>query len=128
MWEEHCYHFKSDWSQKKLKRHRNNQDRVGNLKRNFFLTAEEAHAYDPTYVVRESVYKNMRVFKYMENLNEVRDVAFGRLNCYADDDVPVKMIENISNVVELDAVPKKLFHAVFRTRSIQPLPRVGRAA
>ena len=21
MWEEHCYHFKSDWSQKKLKRH-----------------------------------------------------------------------------------------------------------
>ena len=78
------------------------------MKRNFFLTAEEAHAYDPTYVVRESVYKNMRVFKYMENLNEVRDVAFGRLNCYADDDVPVKVIENISNVVELDAVPKKL--------------------
>jgi len=111
MWEEHCYHFKSDWSQKKLKRHlkqRNNQDRVANLKRNFFLTAEEAHAYDPTYVVRESVYGNMRVFKYMENNDEVRDVAFGRLNCFADDDVPAKMIENISNVVQLDAVPKKL--------------------
>ena len=50
----------------------------------------------------------MRVFKYMENNNEMRDVAFGRLDCQADDDVPQKVIENISNVVELDAVPKKL--------------------
>ena len=36
---------------------RNNQDRQARLKRNFFLTAEEAHAFDPTYVVRESIYK-----------------------------------------------------------------------
>ena len=50
----------------------------------------------------------MRVFKYMENNSEMRDVAFGRLDCYADADVPQKIIENISNVVELNAVPKKL--------------------
>ena len=47
----------------------------------------------------------MRVFKYMENNSEVCDVAFGRLDCYADADVPQEVIENISNVVELDDVP-----------------------
>ena len=75
MWEEHCYHFKSDWSQKKLKQYyyknrsvtlisllkingfRATSDRHARLPRNFYLTAEEAHAFDPTYVVRESVYK-----------------------------------------------------------------------
>ena len=76
MWEEHCYHFKSDWSQKKLKQYyyknrsvncrlklwkikgfRDTADRHARLPRNFYLTAEEAHAFDPTYVVRESVYK-----------------------------------------------------------------------
>ena len=50
----------------------------------------------------------MRLFKYKEDNSEPRDIAFGRLNCYADDDVPQSMIENISSVIELDAVPKKL--------------------
>lgn len=44
----------------------------------------------------------------MENNSEPRDISFGRLNCYCDDDVPQEIIENISNVVELDAIPKKL--------------------
>ena len=50
----------------------------------------------------------MRLFKYMENNSEPRDIAFGRLDCYMDDDVPQEIIENISNVIELDAIPKKL--------------------
>ena len=85
----------------------------------------------------------MRVFKYMENNSEMRDVAFGRLDCYADADVPQKIIENISNVVELNAVPKKLsdyseaeiesfsrfVHCISLNRQFsfsQSLPRTGR--
>ena len=60
MWEEHMYHFKSDWSQKKLKKHFKNRSQAQRryaLNRNFFLSAEDAHAFDPTYVVRESIYR-----------------------------------------------------------------------
>ena len=60
MWEEHMYHFKSDWSQKKLKKHMKNRSqapRSYGLNRNYFLSAEDAHAFDPTYVVRESIYR-----------------------------------------------------------------------
>ena len=54
------YHFKSDWSQKKLKKHMKNRSQAPrgyNLNRNYFLSAEDAHAFDPTYVVRESIYR-----------------------------------------------------------------------
>ena len=60
MWEEHMYHFKSDWSQKKLKKHMKNRSQAQRryaLNRNYFLSAEDAHAFDPTYVVRESIYR-----------------------------------------------------------------------
>ena len=60
MWEEHMYHFKSDWSQKKLKKHMKNRSQAPRhygLNRNYFLSAEDAHAFDPTYVVRESIYR-----------------------------------------------------------------------
>merc|ERR1712137_789444 len=105
MWEEHMYHFKSDWSQKKMK-NRSQAPRGYNLNRNYFLSAEDAHAFDPTYVVRESIY---RTLESLENkgFDKTHDIAMGRLNTFADDDVPQEMIENISNVIELP-VAKKL--------------------
>ena len=65
MWEEHMYHFRSDWSQKKLKKHMKNRSQAPRgyrLSRNFFLSAEDAHAFDPTYVVRESIYRYDQMF------------------------------------------------------------------
>jgi len=46
-WEEHTYHQKLDWSMKRLKSYYKNTheraDREARLRRNFWITAEEAH-------------------------------------------------------------------------------------
>ena len=42
-----------------------------------------------------------------QGFDKTHDMAMGRLNTFADDDVPQEMIENISNVIELP-VTKKL--------------------
>ena len=60
MWEEHTYHYKSELSHRKLaivqhaKGKRSRKD--ARLNRNMFLTAEEAHNLDPTYVVRAAIH------------------------------------------------------------------------
>ena len=68
------YHFKSDWSQKKLKKHFKNRSQAQRryaLNRNFFLSAEDAHAFDPTYVVRESIYRYTTVAKTRAHLIKI---------------------------------------------------------
>ena len=46
-WEEHTYHQKLDWSMKRLKSYYKNThertEREARLRRNFWITAEEAH-------------------------------------------------------------------------------------
>jgi len=111
MWEEHMYHFKSDWSQIRLKKamkKRSNSYRHVGINRNFFISAEEAHTFDPTYVVRESIYRQMRVFEHGNDNGGPRDMAFGRLKVFQDDDVPLELMENISNVIDLGGVTKRL--------------------
>ena len=49
----------------------------------------------------------MKTFGYMQDNQGPRDISFGRLNVFADEDVPQSMIENISNVIELEGAPKK---------------------
>jgi len=54
MWEEHCYHYKSDFSQRKLKKAQGGAggpraDREARINRNIFISAQEAHNLDPTY-------------------------------------------------------------------------------
>ena len=76
------YHFKSDWSQKKLKKHFKNRSQAQRryaLNRNFFLSAEDAHAFDPTYVVRESIYRFTNV-KYLISLTCLKTQEILMLN------------------------------------------------
>ena len=95
MWEEHMYHYKSDWSQRKLKKalasraQRNATE--ARIQRNIFLSAEEAHVLDPTYVVRAAVHALM-----LGGVNSDKDMSFGRCLTFADRNVPKDIMENIS--------------------------------
>lgn len=108
-WEEHTYHQKLDWSMKRLKSYYKNTheraDREARLRRNFWITAEEAHLLglrevfsftkiiylDPTYVVRAAIYD-----KLLGGRNSDKDASMARCTAYADSDVPKDILQNIN--------------------------------
>ena len=98
MWEEHCYHYKSDFSQRKIKKFTNHKsargDREARLNRNIFITAQEAHNLDPTYVVRAAIHAKM-----LGGMNSDRNSSFGRCFTYSDREVPQDIIQNISGLL-----------------------------
>jgi len=107
MWEEHTYHFKSDYSHRKLALFQRTKGRRvskdARLNRNMFFTAEEAHNIDPTYVVRAAIHA-----KLLGKQGSDRDASFGRCFTFADRNVPQDILENISEIPDLPPVSKKL--------------------
>ena len=70
---------------------------------------------------------NLSIFRTLESIedegfNKTHDIAMGRLNTFADDDVPQEMIENISNVIELP-VTKKL--SDYTEAEIENFPQIA---
>ena len=112
-WEEHTYHQKLDWSMKRLKSYYKNTheraDREARLRRNFWITAEEAHLLglhfcviscniviwlDPTYVVRAAIYD-----KLLGGRNSDKDASMARCTAYADSNVPKDILQNINGTL-----------------------------
>ena len=54
--------------------------------------------------------------------NTPKDIAFGRLNVFADDDVPDEIVGNISNVIDPGAVPKRL--SEYSQEEIDSFPKI----
>jgi len=54
--------------------------------------------------------------------NTPKDISFGRLNVFPDEDVPEEIIGNISNIMKLDPVPKKL--SEYSDEEIESFPKI----